>query len=60
MYRIRVILYLDDRALGCNKRALERIVDLPDITVVNFPETIKALHFLYGEKAIIHFNINVL
>lgn len=60
MYRIRVTVYHDEKTLALNKRALERVVDVADISTVNFPETTKALHFLYGDKAIINFNINVL
>lgn len=56
MYRINVAVYLDAKAMACNKRALERIVEVPDIASVDFSGIITALHFLYGDRAIINFN----
>lgn len=60
MYRIRVIVYLDEKSLAIQKRVLERIVDVAAIDAINFPGIIHALHFLYGDRAIIHININLL
>lgn len=46
--------------LAQGKRVLERIIDIPADVTINYPEIIRTMHLLFGDKAVVSFNIYLL
>lgn len=57
MYRLVLKVFLDMNTFSQGKRVLERDIVIPKEVTVNFPGIIRTMHLLYGEKAVVSFNI---
>ena len=57
MYRLVIKIFLNMNTLAQGKRVLERDISIPKNTDINFPEIIRTMHLLFGEQAVISFNI---
>lgn len=60
MTRLQIQVFANERNLQSNKRLFERIVSVPDDTVIIYDEIVKSLRFLYGERVIINFSLYLL
>lgn len=60
MYRLVIKVFLNINTLAQGKRVLERIIDVPKDSPINYPEIIRTMHLLYGEKAVVSFNIFII
>lgn len=60
MSQLQVQVFLNETAQANGKRVFERIVDINEDVIVDYPQVIKTLRFLYGERVIINFNIKSL
>lgn len=57
MYRLVIKVFLNTNTLAQGKRVLERDLVIPKDVDINYPEIIRTMLLLYGEKAVISFNI---
>lgn len=46
--------------LAQQKRVLERVIDIQKDNDLNFQEIIRTMHLLYGDKAVVSFNIYII
>lgn len=60
MYRLVIKVFLNMNTLAQQKRVLERVIDIPKDNDLNFQEIIRTMHLLYGDKAVVSFNIYII
>lgn len=60
MTSLKVQVFANEKNLQDNRRLFERIVSVPDDADIPFVGIVKSLLFLYGERVIINFSLNVL
>lgn len=53
-------VFLNMNTLAQQKRVLERVIDIPKDNDLNFQEIIRTMHLLYGDKAVVSFNIYII
>lgn len=57
MADLQIQVFLTHECMSAGKRVFERIVSLNDSVAVDFGGIVKVLRFLFGQKAIVSFNI---
>lgn len=57
MTEVQVQVFLTHECMSAGKRVFERIVSLNDSVAVDFSGVVRVLRFLFGQKAIVSFNI---
>lgn len=57
MLRLTIKVFINLDAFAQNKRVLERIVNIPKDNHLDFLEITRVLHLLFGDKAVILFEI---
>lgn len=60
MYRLVIKVFLNMNTLAQGKRVLERVIDIPKDNDLNFQEIIRTMHLLYGDRAVVTFNIYII
>lgn len=60
MYRLVIKVFLNMNTLAQGKRVLERDIEVPRDADINYPEIIRTMHLLYGNKAVVSFNIFII
>lgn len=60
MYRLVIKVFLNMNTLAQGKRVLERVIDIPKDNDLNFQEIIRTMHLLYGDRAVVSFNIYII
>lgn len=57
MAELQIQVFLTHECMSAGKRVFERIVSLNDSVAVDFSGVVRVLRFLFGQKAIVSFNI---
>ena len=60
MYRIVIKVFLNMNTLAQGRRVLERDIEVSKDNPINFPEIIRTMHLLYGDRAVVTFNIFII
>lgn len=60
MYRLVIKVFLNMNTLAQGKRVLERDITISKENDLNFQEIIRTMHLLYGDKAVVSFNIFII
>lgn len=57
MADLQIQVFLTHECKSAGKKIFERVVSMNDSVAVDFSGIVKVLRFLYGQKAIVSFNI---
>ena len=57
MSDLQIQVFLTNECKNAGKKVFERIVNISDSVAVDFSGLVRILRFLFGQKAIVSFNI---
>lgn len=57
MADVQIQVFLTHECISAGKKIFERVVSMNDSVAVNFVVIVRVLRFLFGQKAIVSFNI---
>lgn len=57
MAELQIQVFLTHECKSAGKKIFERVVSMNDSVAVDFSGIVKVLRFLFGQKAIVSFNI---
>lgn len=57
MSDLQIQVFLTHECMSAGKRVFERVVNISDSVAVDFSGIVRVLRFLFGQKAIVSFNI---
>lgn len=57
MADLQIQVFLTHECMSAGRRVFERIVNINDSVAVDFSGVVRVLRFLFGQKAIVSFNI---
>lgn len=57
MADVQIQVFLTHECMSAGKKIYERVVLISDSVAVNFVVIVRVLRFLFGQKAIVSFNI---
>lgn len=57
MAEVQIKVFLTHECMSAGKKVFERVVSISDSVAVDFVGIVRVLRFLFGQKAIVSFNI---
>lgn len=57
MSDLQILVFLNHDCKNAGKKIFERVINISDSVAVDFSGIVRILRFLFGQKAIVSFNI---